>query len=63
MEDIYTIDHNGQIVLNDTTVVVMQENDPTYIAYVQFLENGGTVTQLDEPEIIEEFTGIRSAKK
>jgi hypothetical protein len=44
-------------------VVVMQENDPTYIAYVQFLENGGTVTQLDEPEVIEEFTGPRSAKK
>lgn len=63
MEDTYTIDHNGQIVLNDTTVVVMQENDPTYIAYLNFLENGGTVTQKVEPDDIQEFTGIRSAKK
>ena len=62
MEDIYTIDNNGQIMCNGV-VVVMEENDPTYIAYVQFLENGGTVEQLDEPEVIEEFTGPRSAKK
>jgi hypothetical protein len=62
MEDNYTINNNGQIMKNGV-VVVMEENDPTYIAYVQFLESGGTVTQLDEPVIVEEFTGPRSAKK
>ena len=62
MEDNYTIDNNGQIMCNGV-VVVMEENDPTYIAYVQFLENGGTIIQLDEPIIVEEFTGVYSAKK
>jgi hypothetical protein len=62
MEDTYTIDNNGQI-MNNGVVVVMEENDPTYIAYVQFLDNGGTVTQINEPIITEEFTGPRSAKK
>lgn len=62
MEDNYTIDNNGQIMCNGV-VVVMEQNDPTYIAYVQFLENGGTITQLDEPIIVAEFTGTHSAKK
>lgn len=62
MENNYTINNDGQIMC-DGVLVIMEENDPTYIAYVQFLENGGTVTQLDEPIINEEFTGPRSAKK
>lgn len=61
MEKKYTIDNNGQIMC-DGVVVVMEENDLTYIAYVQFLNSGGTVEQLDEPDTNATFTGVRSAK-
>ena len=61
MEKQYTIDNNGQIMCDDV-VVVMEENDFTYVAYIEFLNSGGTVKQLDEPDINTTFTGVRSAK-
>ena len=62
MENNYTIDNTGKIMCNDV-VVIMEENDPTYISYLEFLSNGGTVNQINEPIVIEEFTGVKSAKK
>jgi len=44
----YVINRNGQIFLGNVQVI-MNENEQTYIDYKSFLESGGTVMEMNDP--------------
>jgi len=44
----YTINKKGQILF-DSIPVVMEENHPSYIDYLDFLNSGGTVIEYNNP--------------
>jgi hypothetical protein len=61
MEDIlYEIDPNGIITANGV-ILIMEESNPAYQLYVEFLVNGGTVieTQVITPFTPSEFINLK----
>lgn len=44
----YTINKKGQIFFGDT-LVILEENEQSFIDYLEFLNSGGTIMETDDP--------------
>ena len=57
----YTVNKQGTIFCNGSRVI-MEDNHPTYIEYVKFLNEGGTVVQENKSHITEIINEVRDLK-